>query len=125
MPYVFDRGCAGDIDESGSVQAQLDELGKGCAPGLKPMDLTDGHVDLPTHACIRIGIVSSRPGQVVDVVVWDGKGRVLLEARSRTPMLVPEGGPFCVGEGGKHRVEATVGAETGDLAVRVWGATGE
>jgi hypothetical protein len=128
VPFVFDRGCVGDIDERGSVQEQLDALGTTCATGLKPIDIVDGQVDLPTHACIRIGIVSSRVGQVVGVVVRDGKGRELWAARSRTPMLVPEGGPICVGEGGKHRVEvasAAQGAEVAEVAVRVWVATGE
>jgi hypothetical protein len=127
LPYDFDRGCAGDVDGTRPIGEQLDELGRTCAPGLSALATTgEGGrvaVDVVADACIRIGIVSSAKDAGARAVLRDPGGRAMAEATSRTPMLVPPGGPVCVATGGRYEVEASSLRAGEILQVRVWGVS--
>jgi len=127
LAYDFDRGCAGDVDEALPPEEQLDGLGRACAPGLSALAMTgEGGsvvVDVAAGACIRIGIVSSAKGAGARAVLRDPDGRTVAEATSRTPMLVPPGGPVCVATGGRYEVEASSLRAGEILQVRVWGVS--
>jgi len=127
LAYDFDRGCAGDVDGTLPPEEQLAGLGRTCAPGLSVLAMTgEGGrmaVDVVADACIRIGIVSSAKGAGARAVLRDPDGRAVAEATSRTPMLVPPGGPVCVATGGRYEVEASSLRSGEILQVRVWGVS--
>ncbi len=128
LPYDFDRGCAGDVDRTLPPEEQLAELGRTCAPGLSALATTEvgaGRVavDVVANACIRIGIVSSAKDAGARAVLRDPDGGTVAEATSRTPMLVPAGGPACVAAGGRYEVEASALRSGDSLGVRVWGVS--
>ena len=120
--YVFDVGCASDVDARLAVKDQLDDLERWCVPGFSvvPIDMVaDGRwsFDLPASVCIRIGVAATARRRAVRVLVrGESGGENVFGVGVRLPALVPSDGPVCFGDAGKYVVEVTGGL----VQLRVW-----
>jgi hypothetical protein len=135
IPYNFEPGCAGDIDAKRPPADQLEAMGRSCAPGLErlgawaePVALIADQarrleIELPEHACIRVGIASEVEGVVLRMTMSDPQGRGMVgEVTSHPPTLVPSSGPVCTGAAGNFVVEVTSLGADAKVQVGLWRA---
>ncbi|MBI5533253.1 MAG: hypothetical protein HY898_11080 [Deltaproteobacteria bacterium] len=125
LPFELDRGCASDIAASLEGEAQLQQLGSRCAPGMSRVLTTGGSmavtptqaaevkVNLGRNACVRVGVAAQPAGTPMEVVLVEpGTGAEAGRVKSGAPLLLGRDGPVCVREAGAYvvRVRSLRGA---------------
>jgi hypothetical protein len=133
--FEFDRGCAHDVDLALAPEAQLEEVGRMCAPGLvklredrQPNVATAPaglliELSLREHACVRVG-VTVRPSEGVTLarLVSPTGSEIAQTADHGVPLLLGREGPVCVGEAGTYRVQVAPQRGTVQAWIGAWAA---
>ena len=123
-----------DLPSGLGPEAQLEQLGTMCAPGLSRLLLTSVQaareqpgrlpLSLGRHACIRLALASQQPA-VLQVSLSAPSSAQLANVTQPTPMLIGRDGPLCVGDPGEYRLEVRTVQGAMQVWVGAWSTQGE